>query len=228
VANKMVLVLDDEADILEMIAIALKKNGFSATTFEYTSDFWKYLDAHTPSIIILDLMLNGSDGIEVCKQLKTNERFAGIPVIMLTALSEVTDKIIGLEIGADDYMTKPFSPRELIARIKAILRRLEKPEPKAEIIVLKDDLIINPTKYEVTIKGKKIDLTPTEFKLLKVMAERKGWVFSRDQLLDYLWGNDKVVIDRTIDVHIKNLRDKLHSYGELIKNIRGVGYKLDL
>jgi len=227
-STRTVLVLDDEPDILEMIATALKKNGVTPVTYEFLSDFWKYLDTHTPNLIILDLMLNDSDGFEVCKQLKTSERYATIPVLMLTALSDVTDKIIGLEIGADDYMTKPFSPRELIARIKAILRRVEKPEPKAETIVIKDDLIINLQKYEVTISGKKIDLTSTEFKLLKVLAERKGWVFSRDQLLDYLWGNDKVVIDRTIDVHIKNLRDKLQGYGGLIKNIRGVGYKLDL
>jgi two-component system phosphate regulon response regulator PhoB/two-component system alkaline phosphatase synthesis response regulator PhoP len=172
-------------------------------------------------------MLNDADGVEVCKLLRESEKYSNIPIIMLTAKSDEIDKIIGLEIGADDYMTKPFSPRELIARIKAILRRAEKHEKKEEIIAIKD-LEVNLSKHEVRIKKEKINLTQTEFKVLKLLIERKGWVCSREQLLNYLWGDDKIVIERTIDVHVKNLREKLKDHKDLIKNIRGVGYKIEL
>ena len=225
--NKSILVLDDEPHILELIAVNLKKHGFEPITFEYIDQFWKYLEKKVPSLIILDLMLNDGDGFDVCKQLKSREKFSQIPILMLTARSEETDKILGLEIGADDYVTKPFSPREMIARVKAILRRSEYPEPKTSILIINKELEIDTMKHEVKLRGKSIDLTATEFKLLKILAERRSWVFSRDQLLDYLWGNDKIVIDRTIDVHIKNLREKLGDFGELIKNIRGVGYKME-
>ena len=226
-SNKTILVLDDEPHILELIAVNLKKHGFDAVTFEYIEPFWDFLDKKTPALIILDLMLNDGDGFDICKQLRAKEKLSHIPILMLTARSDETDKIIGLEIGADDYMTKPFSPREMIARIKAILRRTENPEPKTSVISINKDFEIDTAKHDVRIKGKSIELTATEFKLLKIFAERRTWVFSRDQLLDYLWGNDKIVIDRTIDVHIKNLREKLGAYGDLIKNIRGVGYKME-
>jgi len=227
-SNKLILVLDDEPDILEMIATALKKNGFTPATFEYINDFWKYLQHHTPALIVLDLMLNDGDGLDIAKQLKSKDQFANIPIIMLTVLNDIADKIVGLEIGADDYMTKPFSPRELIARIKAILRRTDPPISQKDNIIIVDEIQINIKKFEVTIRNQKIDLTPTEFRILQALAQRKGWVLTRDQLLDFLWGNDKIVIDRTIDVHIKNLRDKLGDKASLIKNVRGVGYKLDL
>ena len=225
--NKTILVLDDEPHILELIAVNLEKHGFEPVTFEFIDPFWQYLDKKIPALIVLDLMLNDGDGFDVCKQLKLKEKFSHIPILMLTARGEETDKIIGLEIGADDYMTKPFSPREMIARVKAILRRSENPAPKSSTIIINNELEIDITKHEVKLRGKSIDLTATEFKLLKILAERRSWVFSRDQLLDYLWGNDKIVIDRTIDVHIKNLREKLGDFGELIKNIRGVGYKME-
>lgn len=226
--NKTIVILDDEADILEMIAINLKKNGFEPVTFEFVDEFWDYLEKNIPALIVLDLMLNDADGFEICKLIRSKDRFAHIPVIMLTARTDETDKIVGLEIGADDYITKPFSPRELVARIKVILRRTEQPEKKSDILVINKILEINLSKYEVKLENERIDLTPTEFKILKILAERQGWVFSRDQLLDYLWGHDKIVVDRTIDVHIKNLREKLKSCGDLIKNIRGVGYKLEI
>jgi len=226
-SSKTILVLDDEPHILELIAVNLKKHGFEPAVFEFIDEFWDFLEKKTPALIILDLMLNDGDGFDICKRLKTKESFSQIPVLMLTARSEETDKVLGLEIGADDYMTKPFSPREMVARVKAILRRSESPEPKRSIITIRNELEIDITKYEVKLKGQKIDLSMTEFKLLKIFIERRGWVFSRDQLLDYLWGNDKIVIDRTIDVHIKNLRKKLLHFGEMIKNIRGVGYKME-
>lgn len=227
-SNKTIVILDDEADILEMIAINLKKSGYEPVCFEFVDEFWDYLENNIPALIVLDLMLNNADGFEVCKLIRSKEKFTHIPVIMLTARTEETDKIVGLEIGADDYVTKPFSPRELIARIKVILRRTDHSEKEKDYIVLNNILEINLKKYEVKVKQEKIDLTPTEFKILKILSERPGWVFSRDQLLDYLWGNDKIVVDRTIDVHIKNLREKLGIAGNYIKNIRGVGYKLEL
>jgi two-component system phosphate regulon response regulator PhoB/two-component system alkaline phosphatase synthesis response regulator PhoP len=171
-------------------------------------------------------MLPDTDGLELCKTLKKKDTFAAIPVIMLTAKGEETDKILGLELGADDYVTKPFSPKELVARVKAVLRRqVRKVESKK--IEIAGRVIIDLEKFEVTAKGKKIDLTTTEFRILQLLASRKGYVFTRDNILNYLWGDEKAVVDRTIDVHIRHLREKLGSAAALIKNIRGVGYKLE-
>jgi two-component system phosphate regulon response regulator PhoB/two-component system alkaline phosphatase synthesis response regulator PhoP len=163
----------------------------------------------------------------VCKRIKNDERLANIPIIMLTARTEETDRILGLELGADDYVTKPFSPRELVARVKAVLRRRMPPE-EAEMITIGDHMTIDCKKYLVTVDNKRIELTPTEFRILKLLAERQGWVYTRDKILDYLWGTEKVVLDRTVDVHVKHLREKLGRAGEYIKNVRGVGYKLEI
>lgn len=227
-SNKLIVTLDDEADILELISVNLKKAGFESATFEDVDDFWSFLDKQIPALIILDLMLNNADGFEICKQIRSKERFSNIPIIMLTARIEETDKIVGLEIGADDYITKPFSPRELIARIKVILRRGERNDGNSDIVRVGKIIELNLNKFEAILEGKKIELTPTEFKILKLLIERQGWVFNRDQILDHLWGTDKIVVDRTIDVHIKNLREKMGKAGEFIKNIRGVGYKFEL
>ncbi|MBP7563073.1 MAG: response regulator, partial [Candidatus Cloacimonetes bacterium] len=187
--NKTIVVLDDEADILEMIAVNLKKSGFEPVCFEFVDEFWTYLSKNIPALIILDLMLNNADGFEVCKLIRSKEEYAHIPIIMLTARTEVTDKIVGLEIGADDYVTKPFSPRELLARIKVILRRTESSAKSNDLISFDNIFEMNLNKYEVKVKGKKVDLTTTEFKILRLLSEKPGWVYSRDQLLDYLWGN---------------------------------------
>ena len=187
---------------------------------------FKSLPKSIPDLIILDIMMPGTDGIEACKILKKDEKYSRIPVIMLTARTEETDKIVGLEIGADDYMTKPFSPRELAARVKAVLRRAQRKEEKAggvEVAGIKMDT----EAHEVFVKGKKVELTATEFKILEILTSRTGRVFSREQLLDNLWGNEKTVVDRTIDVHIKHLREKLGAAGKMIRNIRGVGYKIE-
>ena len=173
-------------------------------------------------------MLPDADGFDVCKNLKSNNDYKNIPIIMLTAKGDVTDRILGLEFGADDYMVKPFSPRELAARVKAILRRTNsEPKPESEIIQIGQSLKIDTKRHKIFIDNKEINVTTTEFKILKLLSNRIGWVYSRNQILDYLWGNDKIVVDRTVDVHIRNLRNKLGSQKNLIKNIRGIGYKIE-
>lgn len=223
---KLVAIVDDEEDILELVSLHLQKAGFKTKEFEDGASFFKYIKNNTPDIVVLDLMLTDSDGFEICKYLKKEEKFSSIPVIMLTARSDEMDKILGLELGADDYVTKPFSPRELVARVKAVLRREEKAQITQKIKIA-DILEIDVLKYEVLVENQRVELTSSEFKILKLLSERKGWVFSRDRILEYLGSLDKNVLDRTVDVHIKNLREKLGSAGKFIKNIRGVGYKLE-
>ena len=224
--GKMIAVVDDEPDILELVSIHLKKANFTVETFQDAESFLKFLNKAKPDLLILDLMLPDSDGMDICRYMKKKEHFSSIPIIMLTAKTDETDKVLGLEMGADDYVTKPFSPRELVARVKAVLRRKERTEE--EIIEIGKILEILPKKFEVRVEGNKVNLTTTEFRILKILAARGGWVFSRDQLLDELWGHDKVVIDRTIDVHIKHLRTKLGKASKFIKNVRGLGYKLEV
>ncbi|OPY76384.1 MAG: Phosphate regulon transcriptional regulatory protein PhoB [Syntrophorhabdus sp. PtaU1.Bin058] len=171
-------------------------------------------------------MLPDVDGFEVCKYLKGHDKYSLIPIIMLTAKSEETEKVLGLELGADDYVTKPFSPRELVARVKAVLRR-QGMKIESKKIEVRDILKIDLEKYEVEVKGEKIDLTPTEFRILNLLVTRAGRIYSRDQILDHLWGKEKFVIDRTVDVHIRHLREKLGNASQFIKNVRGIGYKFE-
>ena len=224
--GKLIAIIDDEPDIRELVSLHLMRAGFETEIFEKADDFLRFLDSRKPDLIILDLMLPDADGLDVCKLLRKSDDFSQIPIIMLTAKGEETDRILGLELGADDYVTKPFSPRELVARVKAVLRREFKPE-EGEIQNIAGILSIDPGKYEVKLKGETVDLTSTEFRILQLLASKRGWVFSRDQILDYLWGQEKAVLDRTIDVHIKHLREKLGDAAYLIKNIRSVGYKLE-
>ncbi len=223
--NKLVAVVDDEPDILELVSIHLKRAHFDVAEFLDGETFLKSLPGKKPDLIVLDLMLPDADGMDICKYLKKKEEYSTIPIIMLTAKTEETDKIVGLELGADDYVTKPFSPRELIARIKAVLRRREH-TAETQYITVGDILSIDFDKFDVRVRNKKIDLTTTEFRILKILAGKKGWVFSRQQILDGLWGENKIVVDRTVDVHIKHLREKLGEAGTFIKNIRGIGYTL--
>jgi two-component system phosphate regulon response regulator PhoB/two-component system alkaline phosphatase synthesis response regulator PhoP len=224
--NKTIAVIDDEPDILELVTMSLTKSGFKTLGFQDGESFFKYLKESVPDLVVLDLMLPDADGLEICKYMRKNDKYSSIPVIMLTAKSEETDKVLGLELGADDYVTKPFSPRELTARVKAILRREDK-EPKTKRLKVGDSLEIDLQKYEVFVEGSKVELTSTEFRILRLLTERKGWVFSREQILDYLGAQDKGVLDRTVDVHIKNLREKIKNAGRYVKNIRGVGYKIE-
>ncbi|CUS77046.1 two-component system, OmpR family, alkaline phosphatase synthesis response regulator PhoP [Candidatus Kryptonium thompsonii] len=227
--GKTIAIIEDDKDILELIALHVQKAGFKPKKFTDGESFFRYLSTDMPDVLILDLMLPDMDGLEICKVLRSNPSTAKLPIIILTAKIEETDKIVGLELGADDYITKPFSPRELIARVKAVLRRTSEEETtEEEILKVGDKIVIDVNKMEVYVEGKKVDLTLTEFKILKHLAKKPGWVFSREQLLDAIWGVKKSVIDRTVDVHIKKLRDKLGKAGKLIKSVRGMGYKIEI
>ena len=225
--NKSIAIVDDEQDIVELITYHLKKENFKVNEFYDGESLLSYIENYIPDLIILDLMLPEIDGLEICRILKKENRTSLIPIIMLTAKGTEIDKVVGLELGADDYIVKPFSPRELVARVKAVLRRGSCKE-ETSLIQIGKILEIDLQKFEVSVENIKIDLTSTEFKLLKLLTINIGWVYSRNQILDYLWGNEKIVLDRTIDVHIKNLREKLGKAGKFIKNIRSIGYKIEV
>jgi DNA-binding response OmpR family regulator len=221
-----IAIIEDEKDILDLIALTLEKAGFYAKKFATGGEFISYLNKNVPDLVILDLMLPDIDGLDICKNIRQNPKTHFLPLIMLTVKGDEMDKVLGLELGADDYMTKPFSPRELVARVKAVLRRKEAVADVKEIKI--DNVLrIDAQKYETYVHDRKIELTATEFRLLVILAEDRRRVFSRDELIDRLWGGEKFVTDRTIDVHIKSLRDKLGAAGELVKSVRGVGYKLE-
>ncbi|MGD2090477.1 MAG: response regulator transcription factor [Candidatus Aminicenantes bacterium] len=227
--KKLIFVVEDEPDILDLIALHLTKSGYEVKKFLEAAPMMKQLTRQIPHLIILDLMLPDHDGVDVCKALKKNPQYADIPLIMVTAKTDEFDVVLGLELGAEDYIKKPFSPRELVARVKVVLRRYKRTtSSSSQKINIEDMLSIDAEKFEVLVKDEKVHLTSTEFFILKMLAEKPGWVFSREKILDLLWGDEKDVFDRTVDVHIKNLRDKLGPAGKLIKNIRGVGYKLEL
>jgi phosphate regulon transcriptional regulator PhoB len=230
---KNILVIDDEADIVELVAYNLKKEGFEVDTAHDGEEGLKKIDSKRYDLIFLDLMLPGIQGIELCKRIRNNAETSRIPVIMLTAKGEEIDKIIGLEVGADDYITKPFSPRELVARAKAILRRAEQPVEaveearQAESILKIRDMTIDKERFTVMVGDRQVKLSATEFKLLLFLAERPKRIFNREQLLDMVWGNDVYVEPRTVDVHIRRLRAKIENdpnNPEYIKTMRGVGY----
>ncbi len=222
---QVIAALDDEPDLLELLKVNLSKAGYRFEGFQDAESLYHFLEREKPHLLLLDLMLPGTDGLEVCRHIRRTEGLAEIPVIMLTARGDESDKIVGLELGADDYVTKPFSVKELVARIHAVLRRPGSGETSRRMAI--GPLVIDLDKFGVLVDGTRVELTATEFKILQLLASRKGRVFSRDQILDFLWGQEKAVIDRTIDVHIRNLREKLGEAGSLIKNVRGVGYKLE-
>jgi phosphate regulon transcriptional regulator PhoB len=227
--KKSILVIDDEQDILDLVSYNLQKEGFSISTSKNGEEALTLVRKESYDLIILDLMLPGIQGMEFCKILKGFEESASIPIIMLTAKSEELDKVLGLEIGADDYMTKPFSPRELTARAKAVLRRTREKPAKEEKIKL-GGLEINTATYQIVKSGKPIRLSATEFKLLLYLVKRKGRIFTRDMLLDAVWKDEAFVEPRTIDVHIRRLRTQIEdnpSAPLYIKTRRGIGYYVD-
>lgn len=226
--KKLIAVVDDEKDILNLITHHLKREGYQVKPFQSGKDFLLYINSVPPDLVLLDLMLPGMDGLELCRILKSKPKTESIPIIMITAKSTEADIVVGLEFGADDYIVKPFRIRELVARVKNIMRRYAMKDPWDGALRI-GPLSINPASYEVSVDSRRIDLTTTEFRILETLGEARGKVFTRDQLLKRksLWGDEKVVFDRTIDVHIKNLREKLGSAGKMIKTVRGIGYKLE-
>ncbi len=229
-ATKHIAVVVGEPAILDLVILDLKRARLIAHGFLNGSAFLRSLDAEPPLLVVLDLMLPDTSASAICRRLRSRQEFSTIPVIVLTARSGRDNKVLGLELGADDYLVKPFSPRDLTVHIKAVLRRTARrtTDPDgSETIEIGDMLRINPQKYEVMVEGKKIDVTTTEFRILQLLASRIGWVFSRERILTHLWGSNKMVLDRTIDVHIRHLREKMGTAGTMIKNMRGAGYKLE-
>jgi len=220
-----ILVVDDEEEILELVSYNLKKAGYRVTSVTSGEDAIKSARTKLPDLVLLDLMLPGVDGLEVCNTLKRDHRTTNIPVVMLTARGEEADIVSGLELGADDYITKPFSPRVLLARIRAVLRRKTKAPAEEQVIIKLKDLVIHPGRHEVAVKGRRADLTSTEFRILHLLARRPGWVFTRQQIIDAARGEDYAVTDRSVDVHIVGLRKKLGSLGKQIETVHGVGYR---
>jgi DNA-binding response OmpR family regulator len=219
-----ILVVDDEPDAVEMLEFNLKSNGYDVVTAADGEEALTKARSVLPNLIVLDLMLPEVDGMEVCKILRRDQRTSGIPIIMLTAKAAEIDRVLGLELGADDYVTKPFSIRELVLRVKRLLRTETASEEKSDRIVWKD-LTIDVPRHQALVKGKALELTATEFKLLTVLAQRRGRVQSRDQLLHDVWDYDNVIDTRTVDTHVRRLREKLGAAAKYLDTVRGVGYR---
>jgi len=228
-AKEKILIVEDEKDIVKMLDYNLKKEGFKTLSAHNGEDGLDMARKENPDLILLDLMLPEMDGLDVCKAIKNEAKTSHIPIIILTAKAQETDKIVGLELGADDYMTKPFSPRELIARIKAVLRRMKEKDKLPEVLRI-GDLTIDFSKIMVSIKDKPIELTAKEFELLKTLIKAKGRVLSRDYLLDTIWGFDQAleIQTRTVDVHIQTLRKKIKSEAKRIVTVKNYGYRFQL
>jgi DNA-binding response OmpR family regulator len=226
ISDRYIMVVDDEPSISHMISMYYDKLGCRVKGVHDSSDMFKSLDKERPDIIILDLNLPGMDGFAICEELKKQDRFSSIPIIILSGRADHMDKVTCLDMGADDYVVKPFSPEELNARVKAVLRS-QRPAIKDKMINIGDLVMMDLQKHEVTVEGKKVDLTSAEFSILECLSREKGEVFSRKRLLDYIWGEGKPVEERTIDFHVKNLREKLGKGRDMIKSVRGIGYKLE-
>jgi two-component system alkaline phosphatase synthesis response regulator PhoP len=224
-AKEKILVVDDEEDILELLKYNLSREGYRVSCTTSGEKTLSLVERETPDLILLDLMLPGMDGLEVARRLKDKSHAKNVPIVMLTAKGEEADIVTGLELGADDYVTKPFSPRILLARVRAVLRRKEnKSQDKTSAIQI-HNLAIHPGRHEVTVNGDPVRLTFTEFGILNYLARRPGWVFTRSQIVDEVRGEDYFVTDRSVDVQIVGLRRKLGSAGEYIETVRGVGYR---
>ena len=224
-ANKRILVADDEVDVLNLVASNLKSAGFNVLRAEDGHSALDQARASLPALIVLDLMLPGITGLEVCKLLKADPATKAIPIVMLTAKAEEIDRILGLELGADDYITKPFSPRELVLRVKSVMRRLNASSDDSQTLRL-GDIELDRARYQVLLKGVPVEFTATEFKLLALLIERKGRVQSRDALLNDVWGYESVIDTRTVDTHIRRVREKLGAAADYIETIRGFGYRI--
>lgn len=223
--KERILIVEDEEDIQELVRYNLAQEGYHTAIADSGEDALVEIQRNPPRLIILDLMLPGMGGLEVCKTLKSNPKTLNIPIIMLTARSEESDIIVGLELGAEDYITKPFSPKVLLARVRACLRRKMKEIPPDHVTLHLDKLTIDPVRHQVTVKGEPIELTATEFRVLHFLARKPGWVFTRQQIVDAVKGEDYAVTERSVDVQMVGLRRKLGPCAECIETIRGVGYR---
>ena len=224
-AKESILIVEDEEDILELVRYNLAREGYRVAGLTSGEEALKVIRKSHPDLVLLDLMLPGLDGLEICKILKGNPQTGHIPIIMLTAKSEDSDVVTGLEIGADDYITKPFSPKVLIARIRTVLRRKRK-QPANDSDVLKIyDIEIDPGLHEVLVAGRPVELTRTEFQILYFLARRPGWVFSRYEIVNGVRGDEAIVTDRSVDVQIAGLRKKLGQAGRYVETVRGIGYR---
>ncbi|MCV6636140.1 phosphate regulon transcriptional regulator PhoB [Candidatus Albibeggiatoa sp. nov. NOAA] len=227
-AGQHILIVEDEADIREMLQLPLTKAGFVLEEAPDVRSAQTLIFNRLPDLILLDWMLPGTNGVEFARQLKKDNRTQQIPIIMLTARGEESDKIRGLEVGADDYVTKPFSPRELIARIKAVLRRTQTYSDSEQLVV--NDLQLDPAEHRVLVGDKEVQIGPTEFRLLHFFMRHPERVYSRNQVLDQVWGGNVYIEERTVDVHIRRLRKALSQYGydHLVQTVRGVGYRFSV
>ncbi len=219
-----ILIVEDEKDIQELLQYNLEREGFHIIPTSSGEEALDILEKEIPHLIILDLMMPGIDGLETCRMIKQDSRLKNIPIIFLTAKSEELDIVIGLQLGADDYVTKPFSPRVLTARVKALLRRLSE-KPASKDIRKFNDLVLDTVKHKVIYKGKTIELTMSEFNILEFLSRQPGRVFTRDQIVDNVWKEGKFIVDRAVDVHVRGLRKKLDKAADFVETVRGVGYR---
>ena len=219
----MIYCVEDDSSIRDLMLYTLNASGYPAKGFSDGTDFWKAMEEERPELILLDIMLPGEDGISILKKLRASSVTAGIPVLMATARGSEFDKVIGLDSGADDYLVKPFGMMEMVARIKAVLRRTM---PKPVTVLTCGNIVLDESRHTVTVGGKSVALTLKEFELLKLLMENQGQVFTREMLLSKIWGLDYLGETRTVDVHIGTLRTKLAKGGEMIETVRGVGYKM--
>ncbi len=223
--KKHIFIVEDEEDILELLRYHLSRDGYTVTTATDGEDALSAIPKIIPDLVLLDLMLPGVDGLDVCRKLKKDTQTATIPIVIVTAKGEESDVVTGLELGADDYVAKPFSMKVLIARVRTVLRRKGQPPADADATLRIRDLAIDPRRREVLVKGKPVELTFTEFGLLRFLAGRPGWVMTRDQIIDAVRGEDYAVTDRAVDVQIVGLRKKLGKCADYIETVRGVGYR---
>jgi two-component system alkaline phosphatase synthesis response regulator PhoP len=224
-SRERLLVVDDEEDILELVQYNLHRSGYDVTAVSSGEEALKAARSARPDLVVLDLMLPGVDGLEVCRLLKRDVRTSDLPIVMLTARGEEGDIVKGLELGADDYVTKPFSPKVLVARVRAVLRRRGVANADETQRVEQGSLVIDPRRHEVLVDGAPVVMTATEFRIVHLLARRPGWVFTRQQIIDAVQGEDVAVTLRSVDVHVVALRRKLGAAGDLIETVRGVGYR---
>lgn len=225
--RQRIVIIEDEKDIVDLVRYNFRKEGFEVESFTRGKDGLGYVRQNAVALVLLDIMLPDLDGMEICRRLRADERLKSLPVIFLTAKGEEVDRVVGLEMGADDYVVKPFSPRELIARVKAVLRRQDHTLEKAEVIEV-PGLHLDSRTREVMVRGRAVQLSALEFKLLHFLASQPRRVFSREQLLDNVWGRDRFVTPRTVDVHIRRLREKIEGQADVphyVQTIRGSGYR---